>query len=300
MFSTDPADVARRMRFTASLTARCPALDLPCSAVTAEPSQPQAYEGPRLAPERAWLMVGYQRMIALARDRLPLTISPDGHDSPQEDWRVIRAAFLARIARTAEALSALVPLGARLDGIDLARNMLDHVVHLAWIAADPPTRFDVWLKHDYRKRLDLDKKVRDRLAKGTEARWAEQPLSDADRAAYLKHVRRVNADMPGLRNLCQQADDHWLSRYPAGLADHRSMSFVDQYTYIYDYYSWMAHPNLTGLQAFWDLGAQWTVIHAEETVDDEDDHDPLHMGQLLGGHGLLVSAMATGAPRVAT
>jgi hypothetical protein len=254
------------------------------------------YEGPRLPPERAWLMIGYRRMIVMARERLPLTISPDGHDSPQEDWRVIRAAFLARIARTAEALSALVPIGARLDGIDLARNMLEHVVNLAWIGAAPETRFDVWLKHDYRKRLDYDKKVRERLAKGTPSRWAEQPLSDADRAGYRRLVRRVNADVPGLKKMCQQADDHWLSQYPAGLANHRSMSFVDQYTYIYDYYSWMAHPNLIGLQAFWDLRPQWTVVHAEETADR--DHDPLHMGQLLAGHGLLIAAMATGSPRV--
>jgi hypothetical protein len=81
------------------------------------PEMRQSYEGPKLPPERAWLMIGYQRLIALARHRLPLTISPDGNPSPQEDWRVIRAAFLARIARTTEALSALVPLGARLDAI---------------------------------------------------------------------------------------------------------------------------------------------------------------------------------------
>jgi hypothetical protein len=33
-----------------------------------------------------------------------------------------------------------------LDGIDLARNLLDHVVCLAWIAADPQVRLDLWLK----------------------------------------------------------------------------------------------------------------------------------------------------------
>jgi hypothetical protein len=96
--------------------------------------------------------------------------------------------------------------------------------------------------------------------------------------------------------MCQDADAHWWSRYPAGLADHRSMSFVDQYTYVYDPYSWQAHPNLIGLQAFWDFRPQWTVIHAEETGDRT--HDPLHKGQLLAGHGLLISAMATGMPKV--
>src|SRR3954453_12193923 len=120
----------------------------------------QTYEGPKLAPERAWLMVGYQRLTALARERLPLTISPDVNPSPQEDWRVIRGAVLARIARTAEALSALVPLGARLDAMDLVRNLLEHVVCLAWIAADPESRLEVWLKRDYLGRIKFDDAVR--------------------------------------------------------------------------------------------------------------------------------------------
>jgi hypothetical protein len=256
----------------------------------------QAYEGPRLPPERAWLLIGYQRIINLARSRLPIMITPDGHTSPQEDWRVIRAAFLARIARTTEALSALVPLGARLDALDLARNLLEHIACLAWIAADPGARFDVWLKKDYSSRLDYDKKLRARIASGTTGRWPEQPLADEDRVAYRKHVRRVQADFPGLPKMFEEADAYWLSRYPAGLANRRAMSFVDQYTYIYDAYSWMAHPRLIGLQAFWDFRPQWTVVHAQEIPDTQ--HDPLHMGQLLAGQGLLIAAMATGTPDV--
>jgi len=157
----------------------------------------QSYEGPKLAPERAWLMVGYQRVISLARERLPLMISPEGNPSPQEDWRVIRAAFLARIARTAEALSALVPIGARLDGMDLVRNLLEHVVCLAWIAADPEIRLEVWLKRDYRGRLKFDNAIRERIANGTEPRWSEESLADADRAYYARYVQRVKANLPG-------------------------------------------------------------------------------------------------------
>jgi Family of unknown function (DUF5677) len=260
------------------------------------PGMHQSYEGPKLAPERAWLMVGYQRAISLARERLPLMISPDGNPSPQEDWRVIRAAFVARITRTAEALSALVPVGARLDGMDLVRNLLEHGVCLAWIAADAEDRLGVWLKRDYQGRIKFDNAIRDRIAKGTEPRWSEEPLAQADRAYYARHVQRVKANLPRMRDMCVEADRHWLSRYPAGLADHRRMSFLNDYDYIYDTYSWMAHPRLTGLQAFWDFQRQWTVVHAEETGDRS--HDPLHMGQLLAGHGLLVSAMATGVPNV--
>ena len=209
------------------------------------------YEGPRLPPERAWLMVGYQRMIDLARSRLPLTITYDGRASPQEDWRVIQAAFLARISRTAESLAALVPLGSRLDAFDLARNLLEHVACLAWIAAAPDERFEVWLKKDYMGRLAYDRAVRERLAASKDARWLEEPLTDEDVAAYTRLVSRVKGSFPRTKEMFDQADSYWLPRYPAGLADQRSMSLVDQYTHIYDVYSWMSHPRLTGLQAFW-------------------------------------------------
>lgn len=39
------------------------------------PKSEEVYEGPRLPAERAWLMFGYQRMIELARRRLPMTIT---------------------------------------------------------------------------------------------------------------------------------------------------------------------------------------------------------------------------------
>ena len=64
------------------------------------------------------------------------------------------------------------------------------------------------------------------------------------------------------------------------------MSF---YTHVYDAYSWMSHPRLTGLQAFSDFQPQWTVVHAQERAGLE--HDPLHMGQLLVGLGMLIAAL---------
>jgi hypothetical protein len=167
---------------------------------------------------------------------------------------------------------------------------------MAWIAADPETRFEIWLKKDYSSRLDYDKELRRRIANDQEGRWPEQPLSGADRQAYQKHVRRVRTDFPGLPKIVEQADDYWLPRYPAGLANHRTMSLVDQYTHIYDVYSWMSHPRLIGLQAFWDFRPQYTVVHAQEVGDPS--HDPLHMGQLIVGQGLLIGSIATGFPDV--
>ena len=92
-----------------------------------------------------------------------------------------------------------MPLGARLDAMDLVRNLLEHVVCLAWLAADPKVRLDVWLKRDYQGRISFDQSVRDRIAKGTEARWSEEPLPQADRAHYARHVQRVRGKLPRLR-----------------------------------------------------------------------------------------------------
>ncbi len=173
--------------------------------------------------------------------------------------------------------------------MNLARTLLEHVACMAWIAADPDGRFDIWLKKDYRSRLDYDKEA------ARQNRWerrgpvARGALSDEDRAAYRQHVRRVQADFPGQPKMFEQADEYWLPRYPAGLANHRAMSLVSLYTHVYDAYSWMSHPRLTGLQAFWDFQPQWTVVHAQERAGLE--HDPLHMGQLLVGLGMLIAAL---------
>jgi len=256
----------------------------------------ESYEGPRLPPERAWLMIGYQRMITLVHSTLPRTITADGLGSPQEDWRVVQPAFLARIGRIAQSLCALVPLDARLDAMNLARTQLEYATALAWIAADPDTRFEIWLKMDYRSRLDLDKKVRRRIDAGTEGRWGneEPPLTSESRAEYRKLVRRVANNLPGLPKMAEAADEYWLSRYPAGLANQRAMSLVDLYENVYDAYSWVSHPRLLALQAFWDVSSQWVVIHPDERP--ENLHDPLHMGQLLTGVALLVAAMSSGSP----
>lgn len=257
----------------------------------------QQYEGPRLAAERAWLVVGYQRMIAVARSALPVTVTPDGQQSPQEDWRVIRAAFLARITRTAEALATLVPLGARLDGIDLARGLLEHVAVLAWLGADLERRFPLWLKRDYSSRVKRDDAIRARIADREKTRWPEEPLPASDREYFERFVAATPGKMPALAKVCGQADEYWLGRYPGGLANHRSMSFADQYAFVYDAYAWMAHPRLIGLQSFWEMKAQWTVVHPNEV--EHRAHDPLHMGQLLYSHGVLIFAMLAGVPAVA-
>jgi hypothetical protein len=253
---------------------------------------PQRFEGPKLDASRVWLMTCYAKTIAFGRQWLPSEVVGDPGSSPQEDWRVIQLAFVARITRSAEALAALVPLAARLDAFNVVRNVLEHVACLAWIAADPDTRFEMWLKKDYMSRMRHDRHVHERQEDPEGNHRPEERLPEADRLAFERLVGRVHGKFPETKDMFEQADTYWLSRYPGELANARAMSLVDQYTYIYDRYSWMAHPRLLGLQAFWDLRGNRVIVHAEEV--GEHDHDPLNLGHMIVGQGLLIAAMAAG------
>jgi hypothetical protein len=131
--------------------------------VVAEQSDTTTFEGPLLTPERAWLVVAYARTLGLLRGHLPRTLTGLPGWMPEEDWTAVAPAFAARMARTAEAMSALVPLRSHLDGMTLARNLLDHTITFAWIAADPDQRLPIWLREDYRERLKIDAKIRNAI-----------------------------------------------------------------------------------------------------------------------------------------
>jgi hypothetical protein len=279
--------------------AACAPASLVCvvPASTLRPTLPrvqgaQRFEGPMLDPSRVWLMTCYARTIALGRQWLPAEVVGEPGSSPQEDWRVVQLAFVARITRSAEALAALVPLAARLDAFNVVRNVLEHVACLAWVAADPDARFDVWLKKDYMSRMRHDREVQARQEDLNGEHRPEERLPESDRLAFERLVGRVQGKFPETKDMFEQADAHWLGRYPGEFANARPMSLVDQYTYIYDRYSWMAHPRLLGLQAFWALRGDRVVVHAEEV--GEHDHDPLNLGHMIVGQGLLIAAMVAG------
>jgi hypothetical protein len=231
-------------------------------------------------------------MLLVLRRHFPLTVmgSTTGA-SPEEHWAAIGPAFATRMMRTAEAMKSLVPLNSRLDGMTLARSLLDHTITFAWIAVDPDARLDVWLRHDFRKRLDFDRKAKQR---GDATRWPFEPLPEADSAHYREFVRRPIADLPGLPKMAAQADAHWLPRYPGELAGQRAVSMESLYEDVYDLYSWQSHPTTVGLRQTWEVRSQYVLFRGEDARGR--DHDPLHMGQLLFGVATLLVSLSLGWP----
>lgn len=139
-----------------------------------------------------------ERLCSLFEARLPFATEGDGRE---DDWNVIGPAMLAGAARH---LRTIVHLQKRFPsaviGWQLVRSMFEYVATYSWIAADPTTRAEQWLKSDYVQRLKLDNDFRE-LGEGF----------------LTEEVRRLVADfrpeadeMPGsLVDRTKQADEAW-------------------------------------------------------------------------------------------
>src|SRR3954451_10774113 len=102
----------------------------------------------RIAARRA------RTLCRLVEGRLPLEFDVTGdHDA----WPAVGAALLSRATTTMRHMLDVRGHGHALDGATLARSLYEHVVHLAWIAADPsPARIEAWRKDDLENRLKAD------------------------------------------------------------------------------------------------------------------------------------------------
>ena len=85
-------------------------------------------------------------LIEIVRDYLPVEVDDPGDTAT---WAVVGLALIARAAGTLEAMVELEPTNHPSDSATLARTLYEHVVHLAWLAADPsPARLEQWQKDD--------------------------------------------------------------------------------------------------------------------------------------------------------
>src|SRR3981081_3724189 len=89
--------------------------------------------------------------VGLVRERLPTDAEEDGRSAK---WPLVGLALIARAAGTVESLEELQPEGRVSDSATLVRTLYEHVVHLAWLAADSsPARLEEWQKDDLRQTL---------------------------------------------------------------------------------------------------------------------------------------------------
>ncbi len=93
--------------------------------------------------DHAALLASYHLLLGLADDGVRVRLTPTEPTSFFEGWEVTRAAFMARMASTLRHLGYLAPSYSRLEGVALARTLVDHVITFAWISARPKERVPV-------------------------------------------------------------------------------------------------------------------------------------------------------------
>src|SRR5947209_996896 len=84
-------------------------------------------------------------LAELVESRLPLEVEVAG---PGGRWAVTGAGLLAHATGSLHAISLLQRAAGYNDGFRLLRSLYDHVVTLAWLAEDQPTRLTLWRLED--------------------------------------------------------------------------------------------------------------------------------------------------------
>jgi hypothetical protein len=260
-----------------------------------EPDDLQLMHGhPMPTRDHATLLGSHHLLLDLARECLPVSVTPRGETSFFEDWEVTRAAFMVRMANILRHLGYLAPSYSHLDGFALARTLVDHVITFAWISADPKERQPALLRSSFKDILAKDGRYRER---------GETPLlEDAQRERLSAYTREVNRELPKLPRLSREADEYWTERVRSSLPDPlRIVNFQRLYGDIYDHFAAYDHPTTTGLQVFVHLAGNPVVA----TVDGEpernlaEDLRPYWIAVFAFAEALVVSNLATGRPRLA-
>ena len=242
--------------------------------------------------DHAALVASHRLLLDVPEDCLPVRVTSRRPTSFFEDWEVTRAAFMARMASTLRHLSYLAPSYSRLDGLALARTLIDHVITFAWISGDPAVRLPVFLRSSFSRTLDRDRDFRHR----------GDTLLDEDKRQRLRaYVREHQGDLPGLPRLSKEADDSWRERVEARLPETLHIpKFEELYTEIYDQFATFDHPSTLGLQVFVHTKGDPVVatVDGEPERDRETDVRPYWFGVFAFAEALVVSHLASGRPRL--
>jgi hypothetical protein len=180
-------------------------------------------------------------LAELVEARLPMEFTVTVTATGDADaWPLVGTALLSRMTTTLRRMFDATHGGQSVDAATLARSLYEHVVHFAWLAADPSTaRIQEWFKADLISRLKAD----------TDMRSLGEPLfSDADRAALESQIAAMKGPKElKLVNLAIAADKHWAGKLP-GMGAHTTRdSFKGLYAVLYRSYSSTAHPTYMGL-----------------------------------------------------
>lgn len=250
-------------------------------------------EHPMPAPHHAALLASYRVLLELADEASRVQITPTTPTSFFESWEVTRAAFMARMSGTMRHLGYLAPSESRIDGVALARTLVDHAITFAWISADPKERLPAFLRTSFKSTLAKDNRARE---------VGGQLLDDATRTRLSDYTREVNVELPRLPRLSREADESWVERVKTSLPDSlHIIDFISLYNNIYDHYAEYDHPSTLGLQVFVHLDGSpvRAVVDGRPVRDREEDLRPYRIAQFAFAEALVVSCVASGYPRQA-
>lgn len=249
-----------------------------------------AFDHPVPAPEHAALLASYELVLRLTDSLLPVKVPGAPGRFFFEDWETTRAALIARMASTLRHLGYLAPSSSRLDGIALARTLLEHAISFAWISANPRAHLPRFLRTNFSRALTTDKKFRAN----------DDALIDEDlRQRYRCYVRAHTDDMPGLPRRAEEADERWLSEARALMPDPLQLpALVELYDIVYDSFANLDHPSITALQIFvrTDPVRAGAVVDGEPNRERETDVRPYWLGLWSFVWALAVSTCATRRP----
>jgi hypothetical protein len=193
-------------------------------------------------PGEAALLASYELLLSLTGSLLPVRVPGAPQRLFFEDWEITRAALIARMAGTLRHLGYLAPSSSRLDGVALARTLIEHAITFAWISAAPDRHLPRFLRTNFSRVLTTDKKLR---ADGNAL------LDEWLRRRYRQYVRAHTDDMPGLRKQAEESDERWLSAARALMPDPLQLpSLVELYDLVYDSFANLDHPSVSALQIF--------------------------------------------------
>jgi hypothetical protein len=221
--------------------------------------------------------------VGLVREHLPTDAEDDGRSAK---WPLVGLALIARAAGTVESLEELQPEGRVFDSATLVRTLYEHVVHLAWLAADSsPARLEEWQKDDLRQTLVADGE--------TQARGFAI-LEPDQRTELQERFDEMKGNPLNLADLAVAADKHWGGKLTGIVHQSEALSFRGLYAIIYRYTSTRAHPSYRGINpVVTRLSPSRSRVHMEQDVPTSA-FNALGTGSVLLGLGLFVCDASLG------
>ncbi|MEK6328797.1 MAG: DUF5677 domain-containing protein [Actinomycetota bacterium] len=225
-------------------------------------------------------------LMELVRSRLPAEFEVTGDC---DAWPLISLALLSRTTGTLDSVLLLQPSERASDASTLVRSLYEHVVHFAWLAADPSAeRIEEWRKHDLKQRLKAD----------DDCKAVGYPLFDsATRAKIEAQVAAMKGNDLVLTNIAVAADKHWEPHIDTLEGHTQLRSFRGLYASAYRLHSGVAHPSERGIHpVVEDLTGSRRRVKLEDSFEG---HGPYGLATAIYALALLVGEQSLGWPSTA-